>query len=238
MQDPDANVIATFSVMAIKNESKSAKAGRPIFDDMEVVQLRYGGKRDSSVQPATSVSHWATDPETGEQRQITYAERFSRQYRQFKEHSVQTKSGTPLNYAPFLTEARRAELRALNLYTVEALATIEGNELKNLGLGGRDLKNQAMAYIDEAKRGAPNTQMLARLEALEARNVLLEEDNKLLKARAAVAKVEEADNFEDMTVEQLSDYVEANTGQKPRGSPSKKTLIRMARSLKLTEQAA
>ena len=32
--------------------------------------------------------------------------------------------------------------RALNLYTVEQLAAIDGQELKNLGPGGRELKNQ------------------------------------------------------------------------------------------------
>ena len=57
---------------------------------------------------------------------VTYAERFARQYQQFKAQAAQTKSGTPLEYAPFLTEARRAELRALNIYTVEALAAIDG----------------------------------------------------------------------------------------------------------------
>jgi len=53
--------------------------------------------------PRHVVSHWGIDPQTGEQVKITYAERFSRQYQQFKAHSTQTKSGTPINHAPFLT---------------------------------------------------------------------------------------------------------------------------------------
>ncbi len=106
--------------------------------------------------PATAFSHWEIDPQTGEQAKVTYAERFQRQYQQFKAHATQTKSGTPLAYAPFLTEARRAELRAQNIYTVEALAAIDGQELKNLGPGGRELKNAAMEYIEEAKARAPN----------------------------------------------------------------------------------
>ena len=50
----------------------------------------------------------------------------------------------------FLTEARRAELRAQNIYTIEALAAIDGLELKNLGMDGRDLKNKAMEYLEES----------------------------------------------------------------------------------------
>jgi hypothetical protein len=234
MPDPDASVIAIFSNMAIPNPAKTREAGRPIFEDKEVCQLRYPGRRDNSFHLAIEVSHWHEDPETGEQVQVTYAERFSRQYRQFKEHATQTKSGTPLAYAPFLTEARRAELRALNIYTVEMLAALDGIELKNLGPGGRDLKNQAMAHIEETKAGAPNLQMVAELEALRARNALLEEDNKLMKAQLP----EPEDNFDEMTLEQLRDYIATNTGHQPHGTPNKRTLIRMARGLGKSEVAA
>ena len=117
----------------------------------EIVELHYPGSRNWSAHPATSFSHWAIDPATGEQVKVTYAERFSRQYRQFKAHATQTKSGTPLTFATFLTEARRAELRAQNIYTVEALAAIDGQELKNLGPGGREMKNAAMEYIETSQ---------------------------------------------------------------------------------------
>ena len=65
-------------------------------------------------------------PVDGSQQPISYAERFRRQHQQFKAESVQTKSGTPLEYGRFLTEARRAEMRAQNIYTLEALAAIDG----------------------------------------------------------------------------------------------------------------
>ena len=40
-KDPDDSVVAIFKDFAVKNEAKSAQAGRPIFDDMEIVELRY-----------------------------------------------------------------------------------------------------------------------------------------------------------------------------------------------------
>jgi hypothetical protein len=222
--------------MAVKNELRSKMENRPIYDDREVCQLRYPGKKDTSFHLASEPSHWIQDPETGEQAQVTYAERFPRQYRQFKEHLTQTKSGTPLAQVAFLTEARRAELRALNIYTVETLAAVDGQELKNLGPGGRDLKNQAVGFLEDAKSGAPNAQMMAELEAMRARNALLEEDVKALKAREVV-KEEPHDDFDDMTPEQLSEYITTHTGHAPRGAPNKRTLVRMARSLN-SESAA
>jgi hypothetical protein len=228
-QDPDASVVALFKTLAVKNESESIKQNRPVFDDIDVVELRYPGSKNVGCYPATGFSHWIVSPIDGSQQPLTYAERFKRQYQQFKSESVQTKSGTPLSYALFLTEARRAELRAQNIYTIEALAAIDGMELKNLGMNGRDLKNKAQEYLDEAKTGAPNTQMLAELEALRARNAILEEDNKRIAPPADEFTSTHQDRFDGMNIEQLREFVATNTGQTPLGSSSRKTLLRLAR---------
>jgi hypothetical protein len=224
--DPDAVIVALFRNHAIKNEAKSAEAGRPIYDDMEVCEIRFPGSRSVSVFPATAFSHWNNNPHTGEQTPVTYAERFMHQYQQFKMQHTQTKSGTPLAHVPFLTEARRAELRALNIYTAEQLAGIDGQELKNLGQNGRDLKNKAREYIEESKEVAPTSQLMAEVEALRARNAILEEDAKLLLDHS---KDDAADtDFNNMSLEQLREYITTNSGHAPHGSIGRKTLIRMA----------
>jgi hypothetical protein len=226
VKDPDDSVVAIFKEFAIKSEAKSAAAGRPVFDDMEIVELRYPGSRNWSAHPAAGFSHWGVD-ENNEQVKISYAERFRRQYQQFKSRSIQTKSGTPLDYAAFLTEARRAELRAQNIYTIETLAAIDGQPLKNLGQGGRDMKNAAMEYIDTTQKGAVNSQMQAEIEALRAKNMAMEQDLEALKAAKAAAP--EGDEFEDMSLEQLRAYIETQTGQKPLGTLNRKNLLRLAR---------
>jgi hypothetical protein len=223
---PDAAIVAVFKQMAFKNDAKSAQEGRDIYDDWEVCELRYPGSSNVGVYPANAVSHWQADPITGAQRQITYAERFRHQYDQFKSHAQQTKEGTPLTLVPVRTEARRAELRALNVYTVEALAAMDGAELKNLGHNGRDLKNQAADYIRNSAVNSTNTRMLAELEALRARNAILEED---LANKPQPLEADKADGeFDGMSLDQLRDYITTNTGIAPRGSNNRKTLVRMA----------
>jgi len=226
-RDTDAAIVATFRHHALPNAAATAKAGRPMFDDMEVVDIRFAGSRAMSTFPAAAVSHWVDSPEGGEQSAITYAERFQRQYRQFKEQTSQTKSGTPLQYVPFLTEARRAELRALNIYTVEALAAVDGQELKNLGINGRDLKNKAQEYIQQSLTHAPNTQLQAELDALKARNAILEEDTKLLKSRLPAGD-EPDDPFANIDLDQLREFITTATGHAPHGSLGRKVLVRMA----------
>jgi hypothetical protein len=246
--NPDDLLIVQFKILALENEDKSKLAGRPIFDDVEQVEIRGPGSRNSNVHPATEVSHWIDDPYTGRQRQITYAERFNRQYQQFKEHAAQTASGTPLAHLPFLTEGKRAELRSQNVYTVEALAAVDGQELKNLGHGGRELKNKAEEYIARAMTAAPDMQLRAQLDALRARAEVLEADNAMLKANRIkdtageklpppTAEDKTEAMFDDMTYEQLVDYVTTHTGTAPVGNNSRKTLTRMAMTVKPSKAA-
>ena len=223
----DTGVVAVFRNDTRKNNVKSAEAGRPIYDDIEVVELRYPGTRDYGVYPATERSHWDVDQFTGEQRQITYAERFSKQYQQFKAQQQQTKSGTPLDYLTFLTEGKRAELRALNIYTAEALAIIDGSELKNLGPHGRELKNRAIEFLENSNEAAKITKLEAELELVKARNEILEEDNKLIPKDK-----QEPSEYENMSDEQLKEHIRSLTGVTPKGNPSRKTLIRMAQEQK------
>jgi hypothetical protein len=222
-RDPDDALVVLFKTIPQENPNKTLAEGRPIFDDVEVCEIRSGGTKDVKVKLSTEFCGWVTDPFTGQQRKNTYAERFAHQYRQFKQSAAQTKSGTPLEHATFLSDGRRAELRAQNIYTVEQLAVIDGNELKNLGPGGREFKNKAMEYIEESRSAAPNKQMVAELEALRARNAVLEEDMHTLKN----AKSDEGE-FEPMSLEEIREFIKTNTGRGVIGQPSRKNLVRMA----------
>ena len=234
-QDPDELLVVLFKNQATPNPIKSLAEGRPIFDDREVCEIRSPGSKDVKVFPANEFARWIQDPLTGEQTKQSYAERFRHQYQQFKAKATQTKSGTPLDFASFLSEGRRSELRAQNVYTIEQLAAIDGSELKNLGPGGREMKNAAMAFIEEGRASAPNKQMLAELEALKARNAVLEDD---AERRKQMGMVESGDSeFDAMSLEQLRGYITEQTGQAPMGSLNRKNLIRMAQSVR-PEKAA
>ena len=68
MARDDEGVVAVFRNDIVKNAGKSIEAGRPIYDDIEVCELRYPGSKDVSVFPATEFSHWDDDQINGGQR--------------------------------------------------------------------------------------------------------------------------------------------------------------------------
>lgn len=217
-------VVAVFKTIAQKDEKASKEAGRPIYKDLEVCEYRYPGNRlNVPVFPAHSFAGWRTD-EHGNQEQVTYAMKHAEQYRRFKEGLTQVQEGTPLSELPFLSQSKRLELKALSILTAEQLAALDGQNLKALGPGGRELKNQAQAYIDNANGSAEVTRLAADNAALKLQ---IEEMRAEMAAMHRPAE-KPADSLDAMDDEALKEVIKEKTGARPRGNPSHETLVRMA----------
>lgn len=159
------DVVAFFKNEPKLDKAASDKAKRPIYVDREVCVIRIPGDTNRTIVQPADYGRWETDPSTNQRRYVTYAERFSAQYARFKAGEQQTQAGTPLAELAFLTEAKRRELKALSIYTAEQLAGLEGNQLKALGQGGRNLKDQAQAYLDTAANGVDAAELAALVKS-------------------------------------------------------------------------
>lgn len=238
MAEQDKGLAALFKNHSTLNDAKSKQAGRPIYDDMEICEIRTPGDRNLiRVYPAHEVSHWDDTPEGGREP-VTYAMRFPEQYKRFKNGTTQSQSGTPLEELPFLTQGKRLELKALNIHTAEALAGLDGTPLKQLGIGGRELKNQAQAYLDRASNTADVTKLAGENELLRQRLADLERDVRDAAMANAAKPVSTASNFEGLSDDELKAFIADKTGSKPRGVPSHATLVRMCEDLTATESEA
>lgn len=220
--DKSPLVVPFFYMTTEENAAKTKEAGRPIFDEVEMVEIRIAGDRNFNPHfPAHSM--WVR--ENGEE--ITYAMRWPDEYARFKMNDKQVANGTPLEELTFLSAARRSELKALKIYTAEALAALEGPNLKVLAGEGYKLKEQAQAYLDKARSfsgvsalAEENADLKARLAALEAR----------LGAEPVAMPIEQAvseDAYEGLTDDDLKEKIFNMTGSRPRGNPSRSTLARM-----------
>lgn len=220
------------------NKEKSKIAGRPIYDEpTEVVEVRFAGDRNKvSVFPAHVICGEVVD-EDGDTQRITYAQRWQKQYDRFKAKLQQVAEGTPLAELPFLTEGKRMELRALNIYTAESLAALDGQPLKNLGQGGREWKNQAQAYLDNAAGTADVTGMAAKIADLEQLVAELRADQ--IVAPSPPREMES--QFSSWQPDQIKDWIEEQIGERPKGNPNHVTLVKRADEIALAlsdEQAA
>jgi hypothetical protein len=238
MAQEDTRLIVTFENHSVVNEAKTRDAGRPVFDDMEVCRIRMGGDRlQAPVFPAWAEAPGGMENDEGYVVPCTYAEKYAEQYKRFKEGKQQTKDGTPIDFLPFLTPAKVKELKAVHIYTAEALADLDGQPLKTLGQGGRDWKNQARAYLDNAKGSAVATKLALENEELRR---LLDEARKEHSPTAAQATERVQENlgydsapseFDSWEDELLKEHIKEKTGKAPRGNPSHETLVKMADEL-------
>lgn len=239
MQDT-SHLHITFFNDAVKLEAASKKEGRPIFEDQEFVRIKFvGDNKRELVAPAHE--KYRMDREAG--GQVSYAEDFPRHYQAFKDGETQATIGTPIEELPFITAAKRSELKALNVNTAEALAQLDGTNLQRLGIGGRELKNQAQAYIDHAKDTAGETRLAGenaalkeQMEALMARmhemELAAEQRSGPGPAQTATPTPVAVTEFADWPDDELRKFIKDKTGAAPRGQPAHDTLVSMA------EQAA
>ncbi|WKA31606.1 hypothetical protein [Bradyrhizobium roseum] len=231
----DNLTVATFSNLSIKDDAASKTAGRPIYNDVPVCTLKFSANKQTvGVFPAHEIFRWHDDPESGERTPLTYALAFPDQYRAFMNGEAQFASGTPLSELPFITQGKRLELKAINIHTAEALAVIDGNALKMLGLGGRALKEQAQAYLDTAAGtadvtaiAAENADLKARLAALEAR-ISGAPAGETMAIPAAAAAADDQSPFFIMEPEDIRNWLVETTGKTPAEGLNHPALVKLA----------
>ena len=144
--DADKRLLVLFYREPIKNEQKSIDAGRPIFDEIDLVKIITPGSRDTFVGDASE----------------EYQRRFPSQWARYKAGREQGSSGTPLNQLPFLSMGQVAEFNAVGCTTVEHLVGMSDN-LSQKFMGHFALKQRAQEYLDAAKGAAPTLRLQAEL---------------------------------------------------------------------------
>lgn len=227
-------IFARFFNHTIPDEGASKKAGCPKYKDIECIEMRYAGNKQTvHVAPAHEVFKRDRNFSTGEVTEVTYALAYNDQYKKFKAGEAQDASGTPLAELPFLTQAKRLELKALNIHTAEALAMIDGPNLKMLGMGGRELKNQAQAYLDNAKGSVDVVNMAAQIATLQAELAALKGQSATEDPAAETDPANPnaspfASPFADWAAEDLKNWIAEQSGERPKGNPGHATLVKRA----------
>lgn len=245
------HVHVEFYVEPTENPAKSREAGRPIFEETEFVKLRFvGDPKSSFIAPANDAA--GRDRDTGQS--FTWAEKYPEHYRYFKASLDQTAAdGTPLSEVPWLTASKREELKALNIRTVEGLAGLDGTMLQRIGMGARELKNKAEAWLAAAAGNAGNaklaSELAARDEQIEAlqrqmADLIAASKGTPLTSVAEPTVTTEPDvsgsPFAQWQDDDIKNWIKDNTGSRPLGNPSHATLVARADEInaELAQKAA
>lgn len=172
--EPKGLTIPVFFVETVENAFKSKAEGRPIYDEMEYVKYLIPGDRNTA--PVERVSD-------------EVKARYPKEYEAFKAGLEAPVDGTPLSEWPPIRKSQVQEFAYFNIKTVEHLARINDAQLQNLGMGARELREQAKAYLDIAANGTgPISQMLGEIDSLKAENA--RKDDIIAEFRSRLAALE------------------------------------------------
>lgn len=167
----DKKLHVRFFVKPMMNRAKSRQAGRPIFEEVEMVEIMVPGDKHSIPMRRARALDKA---------------RFSRQYQAFKAGKEDQQSGTPLNVVPFMTPAKAEEYKFFHIVTVEQLAgAADSCAAAGAVMGFQGDKQKAAAYMQMAEGQAPVLQLQEKLEEKDQQIAAMQDQMNQMNARLA-----------------------------------------------------
>jgi len=164
----DHKLYVQFYIRPVMNNFRSSEEGRPIYEEQEYIRIIVPGDSKTTVDCPVD---------------DTFRMRFEKQYDKFKKGLAQAVEGTPLEMWPQMTVGLCAELKAMNVSTVEQLAALDDGKAQKI-MGSYDLRRKAQAFLDAAQGEAANNKMVAELTKRDDEILLLKQQmQQLLEAQ-------------------------------------------------------
>lgn len=171
----DESLLVKFFLKDREDKAKSLTEGRPIFKEVEYIDIRIAGSKDGG----------ACRPATHHDRQ-----RFPRHYAAFQQRIELPTEGTPLAEWPLMQRRQVEELSFHNVKTVEQLVAMsDSNAAQFMGINA--LKKKAIAWLEHADE----TARINEIEQLKTdnetkENRITELENLLISMSERLDKVE------------------------------------------------
>jgi hypothetical protein len=178
MKGPDGEILRFF-YDSERNEQATNAEGRAIFDTVLMCDIMTPGQKAST--PRVEIERvWAPQSAKalgviGPSKRSHHYKRFEEQVERFKRNENVDMGGTPLKMWPRADRGLIATLMAANIFTVEQLANISDASLDIVGMGARELRDQARAFLDTAAGTADSSALVAKASNLEIENQRLTE---------------------------------------------------------------
>lgn len=166
-----------FELGTAEDRNASIEQGRYIARDVERVIIMAAGSKDTVEHDAIP---WLAGIEERARKyppeyNPEWAAYFRAAYNAWKEGQEAPVNGTSIRAWALLSPAQVQNLTSCRVLTIEDLAAANEEVLRQIGMGGRDLKNKAIAHLEQATGSGV---LVSRLAAMEAKLADLEQANR------------------------------------------------------------
>jgi len=162
----DETLLVKFYYLSVADKAASSEAGRPMFKEVEMIDIKVPGQRDGVARPASPRDKG----------------RFPRHYQAFKNRMEAPSDGTPLSEWPAISRSFADQLSFANVKTVEALADLNDNLMHNIP-GVQNYKQKAKDWLEATKDDAVLSQMR---DELTARDQTIAEQGETMEQQATM----------------------------------------------------
>jgi hypothetical protein len=150
--EQDAKLLVKFFTKARQDSTKSAEQGRPVFKELEYIDIQIPGQRGGGIKrPAT----------------FKDKQRFPKHYAAYKQRIELPQEGTPLAEWPVISRSMAEELAFHGVKTVEHMADMSDN-IASTFMGGMSFKAKANDWLARAKKDVSQSQMEVELAKRDA----------------------------------------------------------------------
>lgn len=129
----------------------------------------------------------------------TERSRWPSAYKAFKEGQEAPVNGTPLEEWPVLTRSQVLTLKSLEFRSVEDIAGMNEYAIQRIGMGARQLKMKAMAYLDDGAKAAIVNRAIEQEERMT--QALTERDAQIARLNEQLATL--GDQMRQMAMNQV-----------------------------------
>lgn len=183
-----------FETRAVEDRNATIETGFYKTKDVDYVIIMPPGRMDSIEKVAVE---WLNDitrkAQTRDGRRdaidnaypMEIVDRFKKMYQMYKEEKEIPEEGTAINLVGWLSPAEKQNIIAANIRTLEDLANATEEGLRNIGMGGRALRDKARNALATAEGGKAALQIEALERKIEQLQAQLEKQSKKTKKEAA-----------------------------------------------------
>lgn len=180
--EADKTLLVKFFMKPRQDKAESMAQGRPVFRDVEYIDIKIPGNRNAG----------ACRPANDQDRA-----RFPEHYKAFKDRvSQEINEGTPLTEWPLISRSQAEELAFFHVKTVEQLATMSDAQASKF-MGLSSVRAKAKTWLENVEKDKPLWEMDQKLRAQNAEIAELKQS-----LADVLARVEGGEEDEDLTAAQ------------------------------------
>lgn len=164
-----------FERVAVENTKETVKQGKWVGNDVDFVFITSPYSKDEHPKKVSAwldqLTLYVIQGRVSQQRKDYYVS----QYEAWKNGQELPVDGTPIKGWGMISPAQQQALVSVRILTVEDLAGINDDGIRQVGMGAVDMKQKAVAWLAQTAGKGPLTVKMAALAA-ENRTLLIEVD--------------------------------------------------------------